>query len=89
MSSPDTTAAADLSPAALIAFERKHPGFPPQKTDVIRAELGITEVRYCVLLDRAIDDPDAIQADPVYTRQLREQRDRPYPGRARIFHHTS
>lgn len=77
------------TPVELIAFERKHPGFGPQKIDVIRDQLGITEVRYCVLLDRAIDDPAAAEADPITVRRLREKRDRDHSGRGRILRHNS
>ena len=69
----------------VIAFERKYPGWGPAKIDVIRAELGITEVRYAVLLERAIADESAAQSDPVFVRNLREQRARPYRGRAPLL----
>ena len=83
------TPATAPTPVELIAFERRYPGFGPQKVDVIRAELGITEVRYCVLLDRAIDDPSAAEADPIFVRRLREKRDREHSGRGRILRHNS
>ena len=79
------TPAPDPSPVEMIAFERRYPGWGPAKIDVIRGELGITEVRYAVLLDRAIHDDTATRSDPVFVYHLRKQRERHYTGRAPLL----
>jgi len=73
----------------ILAYERTHPGWSERKEDAIRAELGITPVRYAVLLNRALDDPDATESDPVLVHHLRARRERSYSGRARLLRHSS
>jgi len=61
-----------MTPTTLLAFERRHPGNSPQKRELIRHMLGITEVRYAVLLRRAASSIEGIAADPVTARMVRE-----------------
>ena len=75
--------------AVLLDFERRWPGATPGKYEQIRAELGITEVRYAVLLGRAIDTTEALELDPVLVHHLRAQRDRADRNRVSILRHFS
>ena len=80
---------AEPSIEALIAFERRWPGNGPRKYDAIRAELGITEVRYAVLLARAIDTDEALTVDPVFVHHLRARRDRANRNRVNLLRNFS
>lgn len=62
-----------MTPTTLLAFERRHPGNSPEKRAIIRRMLGITEVRYAVLLNRAAETTEGIAADPVTARMVRER----------------
>jgi len=62
-----------MTPADLLAFEAQHPRHTPTKTERIRHELGITEVRYYVLLARAALSAEGITADPTTARMIRER----------------
>lgn len=62
-----------MTPAQLLAFEHQHPGATPTKHARIRHELGISEIRYWVLLERAAHHPDGIRAEPVTARMIRER----------------
>uniref|UniRef100_UPI00406D44BE DUF3263 domain-containing protein n=1 Tax=Microbacterium sp. LWH11-1.2 TaxID=3135258 RepID=UPI00406D44BE len=62
-----------MTPAQLLAFERSMPRHTPAKTALIRHRLGITEVRYYVLLGRAAVSAEGIAADPVTARMVRER----------------
>lgn len=61
------------SPTALLAFERRWPISSPDRDERIRRELGITPVRYAVLLRRAADSIEGIAAEPVTSRLVRER----------------
>lgn len=65
-----------MTPTQLLAFEREHPHHTPTKTERIRRELGITEVWYYVLLGRAAESADGIEADPLTARLVRERAER-------------
>lgn len=62
-----------MTPAQLLAFERQHPGATPTKHARIRHELGISEIRYWVLLERAAHDADGMRAHPITARMIRER----------------
>ncbi|MBE7953640.1 DUF3263 domain-containing protein [Microbacterium sp. R1] len=62
-----------MTPAVLLAFEARHPRHTPTKAARIRHELGITEVRYYVLLARAARSTEGIAADPTTARMIRER----------------
>ncbi len=62
-----------MTPAQLLDFERQHPAATPDKHARIRHELGISEIRYWVLLERAAHHPDGIRAEPVTARLIRER----------------
>ncbi|MDQ0726785.1 DUF3263 domain-containing protein [Microbacterium sp. W4I20] len=57
----------------ILAFERRHPGNSPTKRELIRHTLGITDIRYTVLLLRAAESAEGIAADPVTARMVRER----------------
>lgn len=65
-----------MTPTTLLAFERRHPGDSPHKRELIRRMLGITEVRYAVLLTRAAESIEGIAADPITARRVREEAER-------------
>lgn len=62
-----------MTPTQLLAFERQHPHHTPTKTEMIRRQLRISEVRYYVLLARAARSVEGIAADPVTARIVRER----------------
>lgn len=61
-----------MTPTHLLAFETRWPHNTPTKTETIRRELGITEIRYTVLLHRAAHTLEGIRAYPVTARRVRE-----------------
>lgn len=62
-----------MTPAQLLDFERQHPNATPDKHARIRHELGISEIRYWVLLERAAHDVEGIRAHPITARMIRER----------------
>lgn len=60
-----------MSPTDLLAFEAAHPGWSSNKEMRIRRELGLTPVRYAVLLERAAASDEGMRADPITARQVR------------------
>ncbi|WP_374199093.1 DUF3263 domain-containing protein [Microbacterium sp. KKR3/1] len=82
MSDPASTIE-PMTPADLLAFEAQHPHQTPEKTERIRRELGITEVRYYVLLARAARSAEGIAAHPMTARMVRERAERSADGRER------
>lgn len=79
---PSGLAARDL---AILAFERRWWRFAGAKEEAIRRELGLSPTAYYQLLSRLLDDPLALQAEPVLVerlRRLRATRDRRRVGAA-------
>ncbi len=60
---------------ALLEFERAWPVGSGSKGRAIRERFGISPTRYHQLLDRAIDQPDALADEPALVRRLRRLRD--------------
>lgn len=59
----------------ILRFEQdwwRHPG---AKEEAIRAEFGLSSTRYYQILNRLIDAPAALIADPMLVRRLRRLRD--------------
>jgi uncharacterized protein DUF3263 len=59
---------------AILAFERqwwKHAG---AKEEAIRREFGISPTAYYQRLSSLIDEPEAMEADPMLVRRLQRQR---------------
>jgi hypothetical protein len=61
---------------AMLALERLHFTRPGSKDAAIRDQFGMTSTRYHQLLDRLIDRPEALAADPVTVNRLRRLRER-------------
>mgnify|MGYP000883105700 FL=1 len=64
------------SDARLLAFEERAPRSAGAKEEAIRAQLGISPVRYYQRLNLLIDVPAAMSAHPSLTARLRRIRDR-------------
>lgn len=62
-----------MTPTALLAFERDNPTHTPTKTAAIRHQLGISDIRYYVLLGRAARSTEGIAAHPLTARMVRER----------------
>ncbi|AGS35759.1 hypothetical protein B841_11435 [Corynebacterium maris DSM 45190] len=62
--------------ARILAFEERAPRSIGAKEESIRAELGISPVRYYQRLNLLIDLPAAMQEHPTLTARLRRIRDR-------------
>lgn len=61
----------------LLDFAAAHPGKLNSRTDEqLRAELGITAVRYLQLLAEAIHTEEALDHDPLTTYRLRREAER-------------
>jgi hypothetical protein len=68
---------------AILAFERRWWQFAGAKEEAIRRELELSPTAYYQLLSRLLDDPLALQAEPVLVdrlRRLRATRDRRRAG---------
>jgi Protein of unknown function (DUF3263) len=74
---PETATEAGLEALErrVLAFERDCWRLDEPKDRAIRDRLGISAVRYRQLLNRTIDRPEALAADPVLVRRLRRLRD--------------
>lgn len=70
------------TPTRILTFERQHPA----KHERIRNELGITEIRYYVLLDRAARSDEGMRAEPIVARLVRERAEKRAAVRARRTH---
>lgn len=60
---------------ALLDFERDWPLHAGRKSLAIDARFGISPQRYYQLLNRVVDDPDALAYDPLTVKRLRRRRD--------------
>lgn len=72
-----------VTPNRLLAFERDHPAHTPTKVERIRHHLGISEVRYYVLLSRAARSAEGMADHPVTARMVRERAERRARARSR------
>ncbi|WP_336642035.1 DUF3263 domain-containing protein [Microbacterium sp. USHLN272] len=61
-----------MTPERLLAFEAAHPTHSTAKEELIRSELGITPVRYVVLLARAAASAEGVRAHPMTARRVRD-----------------
>lgn len=60
---------------AVLALERRSWPGPGAKERAVRERLGITPTRYYQLLNALLDDPRALEHDPVTVNRLRRLRD--------------
>ncbi|MBI5160835.1 MAG: DUF3263 domain-containing protein [Micrococcales bacterium] len=58
----------------VLAFERDWTGSTSAKEAAIRSQLDLSATRYYRLLHRAIDDPNALEQDPLLVRRLQRLR---------------
>lgn len=65
-----------MTPTQLLAYETAHPHDTPARREHIRITLGITEIRYALLLDRAARTDEGMRAYPITARQVRETAER-------------
>jgi len=59
---------------AVLAFERQWWKYAGAKEEAIRREFGMSPTAYYQLLTTLIDDPSALQADPMLVKRLQRQR---------------
>ncbi|MFJ4017748.1 DUF3263 domain-containing protein [Microbacterium sp. NPDC090014] len=59
-----------MTPADILAFEAANPHHTPTRAERIRRELGITPIRYFVLLKRAASSAEGIAADAITARRV-------------------
>jgi hypothetical protein len=59
---------------AVLAFERQWWKYAGAKEEAIRREFGMSPTAYYQLLTRLIDDPAALEADPMLVKRLQRQR---------------
>ena len=59
---------------AILAFERQWWKYAGAKEEAIRREFGISPTVYYQQLSALIDDPAALEADPLLVRRLQRQR---------------
>lgn len=62
-----------VTPADILAFEAANPHHTPTRAERIRRELGITPIRYFVLLKRAASSAEGIAAGAITARRVRVQ----------------
>ncbi|OZC80646.1 hypothetical protein CH274_13555 [Rhodococcus sp. 06-418-5] len=60
---------------AILAFEKRFYRHAASKEQDVKDELGLTPVQYYTRLNSLLDDPDAMQAEPVLVKRLRRIRD--------------
>lgn len=65
----------DARSRAILDFERASWKVPPPKERAIRERFGFSAARYHQLLNRAIDQPEALAYDPMLVRRLRRIRE--------------
>jgi len=65
-----------LSPreVAILAFERQWWRYAGAKEHAIREQLGLSPTRYYQLLNRLLEKPEALRADPMLVKRLRKTR---------------
>lgn len=68
---------------AILQLEQRHYRRIGAKHAAIRAELGITPIRYFQRLTQLLDDPDAAVVAPMVIGRLRRVRDRAAEQRRR------
>jgi hypothetical protein len=59
----------------ILDFERARPGSAAGKQLAIRARFGLSPGRYYQLLNRLIDQPEALRYDPMLVQRLRRLRE--------------
>lgn len=60
---------------AVLDLEREHQRYNGTKDDAIRRRLNMSATSYFQILNQLLDDPAALEADPVLINRLRRLRD--------------
>lgn len=60
---------------AVLRFAARAPRSIGTREDAIRSELGMQPIRYYQHLNRLLDSPDALAAEPQLVRRLQRLRD--------------
>ncbi|MGV0343429.1 DUF3263 domain-containing protein [Corynebacterium lehmanniae] len=60
---------------AVLRFAARAPRSIGAREDAVRAELGMQPIRYYQRLNRLLDSPDALAAEPQLVRRLQRLRD--------------
>lgn len=60
--------------AQMLTFEHQWWKYPGAKESAVRDQFGISMTRYYQVLNRIIDEPAALAADPLLVKRLRRQR---------------
>lgn len=58
----------------ILALEKRDWSLPGAKERAIRSSLGLGATQYYMRLNALLDDPRAVQAEPMLVRRLRSQR---------------
>ncbi|VEW13509.1 Protein of uncharacterised function (DUF3263) [Brevibacterium casei] len=58
----------------VLDLEREHPRYNGVKDDAIRRRLNMSPTSYFQILNQLLDDPAALEADPVLINRLRRIR---------------
>lgn len=58
----------------ILDLEREHPKYGGAKDHAIRARFGMSATSYYQILNQLLDDPAALEADPVLINRLRRIR---------------
>ena len=66
---------------AILAFEAQWWQLRGNKEAAIAEQFDMTAIRYTQVLNRVIDDPEALQFDPILVNRLRRVRDEREIGR--------
>ncbi len=77
MTQPTSSDASGLSErdAAVLDFERGWWRYAGAKERAIREQLDLSATQYYQVLNRLIDDPAALQAEPMLVKRLQRLRD--------------
>ncbi len=59
---------------AILAFEKQWWRFAGAKQQAIEERFSLSPTRYYQVLNRLLDDPEALAAEPVVVRRLQRQR---------------
>lgn len=60
---------------AVLRFAARAPRSVGAREDAVRSELGMQPIRYYQRLNRLLDSPDALAAEPQLVRRLQRLRD--------------
>lgn len=59
---------------AMLAFEREWWNNPSSKESLVKQKFGMTNTQYHQVLNKLIDTPQALEADPMLVKRLQRRR---------------